>query len=140
LVIDWDVLNDDSAASSTGAKCARISEEIDLNKPLCSKFRMKRIIWKVEYESLHLVCFHCRKYGHRKESCSDLQEGNNLDAMDESSPPLVPVADPTPVIRPEIVEHFGSWMLCKGTEKEGGNPCFRISSSRFGILGEDLAR
>lgn len=107
------IRNDDSAASSTGAKFARISEEIDLNKPLCSEFRMKRIIWK---------------------------EGNNLDAMDESSPPLVPVADPTPVIRPEIVEHFGSWMLCKGTEKEGGNPCFRISSSRFGILGEDLAR
>lgn len=134
------IRNDDSAASSTGANFARISEEIDLNKPLCSKFRMKRIIWKVEYESLHLVCFHCREYGHRKESCSDLQEGNNLDAMDESSPPLVPEADPTPVIRPEIAEHFGSWMLCKGTEKEGGNPCFRISSSRFGILGEDLAR
>jgi len=128
------IRNDDSTASSTGAKFARISEEIDLNKPMCSKFRMKRKIWKVEYESLHLVCFHCRKYGHRKESCSDLQEGNNLDAMDESSPPLVPVADPTPVIRPEIVEQFGSWMLCKGTEKEGGNPCLRISSSRFGIL------
>ncbi|KAJ6896006.1 hypothetical protein NC651_022285 [Populus alba x Populus x berolinensis] len=114
------IRNDESAASSTGAKFARISEEIDLNKPLCSKFRMKRKIWKAE------------KYGHRKESCSDIQEGNNLDSMDENSPPSVSVADPTPVIRPEIVEPFGSWMLCKGTENEGGNPCLRISSSRNG--------
>ncbi|KAJ6984894.1 hypothetical protein NC653_023018 [Populus alba x Populus x berolinensis] len=114
------IRNDDSAASSTGAKFARISEEIDLNKPLYSKFRMKRKIWKAE------------KYGHRKESCSDIQEGNNLDSMDENSPLSVPVADPTPVIRPEIGEPFGSWMLCKGTENEGGNPCLRISSSRNG--------
>ncbi|KAG6761127.1 hypothetical protein POTOM_034323 [Populus tomentosa] len=96
------IRNDDSAASSTGAKFARISEEIDLNKPLCSKFRMKRKIWKAEDENLHLVCFHCRKHGHRKESCSDMQEGNNLDSMDENSPPSVPVADPTPVIRPKL--------------------------------------
>ncbi|KAJ6984895.1 hypothetical protein NC653_023013 [Populus alba x Populus x berolinensis] len=76
--------------------------------------------------------FIVRKYGHRKESCSDIQEGNNLDSMDENSPLSVPVADPTPVIRPEIGEPFGSWMLCKGTENEGGNPCLRISSSRNG--------
>ncbi|KAF9675631.1 hypothetical protein SADUNF_Sadunf09G0052300 [Salix dunnii] len=61
---------------STGAKFAWISVELDLNKPSGSKFRMKQKIWKVEY-------------GHRRESFSDFQEGNNLDAMDENS-------DPTP--------------------------------------------
>ncbi|XVE64425.1 hypothetical protein DITRI_Ditri07aG0099700 [Diplodiscus trichospermus] len=48
--------------------------EVDLEKPLLSKFRLCRRVRRIKYEALHLVCFHCGKYGHRKEECPAMKE------------------------------------------------------------------
>ena len=37
--------------------------------PLVSKFRLRTRIRKLEYEGIHLVCFRCGVYCHRKETC-----------------------------------------------------------------------
>ena len=44
--------------------------EVDLDKPLLSKFRLRCQIQRIEYEAMHTICFQCGKYGHRRENCS----------------------------------------------------------------------
>ena len=48
---------------------ARISVEIDLHKPLLPAFNAFGEDRPIIYEGLHLVCFHCGKYGHEKDKC-----------------------------------------------------------------------
>lgn len=50
---------------------ARICVELDLHKKLCPAIRIFRKERTVEYEGLHLICFCCGKYGHRREVCPD---------------------------------------------------------------------
>ncbi|KAJ4850622.1 hypothetical protein Tsubulata_022190 [Turnera subulata] len=38
--------------------------EVDLTKPLFSKFRLRHKIWRIVYEDLSTVCFMCGCYGH----------------------------------------------------------------------------
>lgn len=48
---------------------ARLCVEIDITKPLVSKFKLRKRIRHVEYEGIHMVCFQCDIYGHREETC-----------------------------------------------------------------------
>ena len=48
----------------------QICVEVDLQKPLVSRFMLRRRVRKLEYEGIHLVCFSYGMYGHKKESCS----------------------------------------------------------------------
>lgn len=43
----------------------RICVEIDLDKPLKSYIIIRGFKLLNEYEGLHLICFHCGKYGHK---------------------------------------------------------------------------
>ncbi|CAN1133322.1 hypothetical protein LINPERHAP2_LOCUS7577 [Linum perenne] len=43
---------------------ARIYVEVDLSKPLLSKYRLRRRVRRIEYEGFHLICFNCGCYGH----------------------------------------------------------------------------
>ena len=49
---------------------ARICVEVDLQKQLIPKILIRRRVNSVQYEGLHLICFSCGKFGHRKEACS----------------------------------------------------------------------
>ncbi|KAJ4851652.1 hypothetical protein Tsubulata_014474 [Turnera subulata] len=51
-------------------KYARICIEVDLTKPLVSKFRLCRKIWRVVYEGLSTVYFMCGHYGHTLDNCT----------------------------------------------------------------------
>ncbi|KAK5794224.1 hypothetical protein PVK06_035441 [Gossypium arboreum] len=42
---------------------------INLDKPLISQVLINRILQRIEYEYLPIVCFSCRCYGHVKEIC-----------------------------------------------------------------------
>lgn len=66
---------DVSTASAERGRYARLCVEIDLSKPLFSKFRLRRKVRRIEYEGIHVICFNCGRYGHRKESCRH-GEGN----------------------------------------------------------------
>ena len=60
---------DDAAITVLRGHYARICLEIDLLKPLVTKFKLKSKVKKLEYGGFHLVYFGCGLYGHRKESC-----------------------------------------------------------------------
>ena len=46
---------------------ARICVEVELQKPLVSKFMLRKRVRRLEYEGIHMVCFGCGRNGHRKE-------------------------------------------------------------------------
>ena len=48
--------------------------EIDLEKPLISRFQLKRKVGKIEYEGIHLVCFSSGRFNHQKDKCSSKQK------------------------------------------------------------------
>ena len=48
---------------------AHMCMEINLEKPLISKFQLRHKIRKIEYEGIHLVCFSYGRFNHRKDEC-----------------------------------------------------------------------
>lgn len=46
----------------------RLCTEVDLKKPLLSKFRLNGRISKIQYEGLRMICFCCGKHGQREEN------------------------------------------------------------------------
>lgn len=60
---------DNTTSLVSKGKFARMCIEVDITKPLVSKFLLNDKEWPIEYEGIHLVCFNCGKYGHRHELC-----------------------------------------------------------------------
>lgn len=50
---------DNTTANVERGKFIRLSVEVDLTKPLLSKFRLNGRIWKIQYEGLRMICFKC---------------------------------------------------------------------------------
>lgn len=71
-------INIDTATSLVSrASFARICVEVDITKPLLSKFMLRRRVQPIVYEGLHLICFKCGVYGHNVDSCSKNQNAEN---------------------------------------------------------------
>ncbi|KAM1032357.1 hypothetical protein ACFX2C_036031 [Malus domestica] len=63
---------DAHTASQVRGKYARVCVELDLTKPLIANVKVENCWYAVEYEGLHLICFNCGCYGHRREQCPSL--------------------------------------------------------------------
>lgn len=49
---------------------ARIFVELDITKPLLSKFHIDQQIFRFKQEGLHLICFSCGMHGHGAKKMS----------------------------------------------------------------------
>ncbi|KAJ9177110.1 hypothetical protein P3X46_012361 [Hevea brasiliensis] len=67
---------DDMILQATRGKYARGCVEVDLSKPLLSKFRLRRRIKCIEYEGSHQIYFSYGCYGHRLDKCKLTKEDN----------------------------------------------------------------
>ncbi|XP_061346549.1 uncharacterized protein LOC133292187 [Gastrolobium bilobum] len=99
-------------------KFVRICVEIDLNKSLLSKFRIGQRQLYIGYEGLHLICFLCGQYGHRKDQCSmnpvngkkaeenpeEVTQGNHSAHVHNEAMPTAGIE------KSQEVDGFGSWM------------------------------
>ncbi|KAL8159842.1 hypothetical protein V2J09_001379 [Rumex salicifolius] len=47
----------------------RLGVEVDLAKPILSKFKFMGIIWLIQYEGIRMLYYHCAKVGHTQENC-----------------------------------------------------------------------
>ncbi|KAF7806787.1 Retrovirus-related Pol polyprotein LINE-1 [Senna tora] len=60
---------DPTTSLTSRGKFARICVEINLKKQLVPQVEVKGRCYAVEYEGLHMVCFHCGRYGHTRDFC-----------------------------------------------------------------------
>ncbi|KAJ4847601.1 hypothetical protein Tsubulata_002699 [Turnera subulata] len=139
---------DEVTLRSTRVKYARVCVEVDLTKPLVSKFRLHRRIWRIVYEGLSTVCFMCGLYGHTLDACrinaepsSEMPAGNPSPPMDAGGK-----SDEVLDLRPELEANHGPWMLAGrrrrgkpkkvGGEASSSGPDLRSAAtgSRFAVL------
>lgn len=109
-------------------KFARVCIEIDISKPLLSKFTLDWKLWPIVYEGIHLVCFNCGLYGYRQDQCvkggSDgvhTSEGTaNNDQEREIHPRVAPsIAPQTHLPVQHFKDNFGPWMLVTWKDRRG---------------------
>ena len=91
-----------------------------LTKVLVSKFKLKRQIRRLEYEGVHLVCFGCGMYGHRKKECPYKASGRTIVSDNQENKDF---GKETGLegsgrggdedVNPEITKCFGPWMLAR---------------------------
>ncbi|XP_031124243.1 uncharacterized protein LOC116026956 [Ipomoea triloba] len=110
-------------------KFARVCVELDLTKPLLSKFTLGGEVIPIEYEGIQMVCFQCGIFGHKKEQCGLVNQetgketndpGTEQAQMAESSTNASPNAVRQEPISVRIrKENIGSWMLVARKERRG---------------------
>lgn len=93
----------------------RFCVEIDITKPLLSKFRLNGRVWGIQYEGLRQICFKCGKLGHKedkfpkfvKDDATKVQESNYVKG------------DSTPAVKKvQEEEQYGSWMIVQRPAKK----------------------
>lgn len=95
---------------------ARISVEINLEKKLIPRIKIRNRIYMIEYEGLNLICFKCGKYGHHKDNCSLQQNSECVQHLDISkenneAPNHNDIRYTTEVQQKDQDNTFGSWMV-----------------------------
>lgn len=58
---------------------ARVCVELDLQKTVLAKYRIKNRIHRIEYQGLHNICFTYGLFGHNKEQCPSRAEEERMD-------------------------------------------------------------
>lgn len=61
---------DDTTRIASLGKFVQICVEFDLTKPLKARYNLRDKFGKFQYESLHDLCFTCRKYSHKASKWS----------------------------------------------------------------------
>lgn len=91
-------------------KFARLAVDVGLTRPLVSKFTIDGEEFKVEYENLQELCFHCGMYGHLRATCAHKPK----EADEEGS---------TGVIEGMVVapaDTYGPWMRVEKKRRQQG--------------------
>ncbi|XP_010666674.1 uncharacterized protein LOC104883810 [Beta vulgaris subsp. vulgaris] len=61
---------DRNTASMDRGQYVRFCIEVDLSKPLLSKFKLNKRTWIIQYEGLKMICFKCGHLGHKEDNCT----------------------------------------------------------------------
>ncbi|XP_056690305.1 uncharacterized protein [Spinacia oleracea] len=108
---------DKNTESMDRGQYIRLCIEVDLTKPLLSKFRLNGRIWKVQYEGLRLICFKCGHLGHKEGECTlfDKTEegGKNQQETTKEGNDQESNSKPGGDAHSKLEEkgQYGSWML-----------------------------
>ena len=68
---------DATTIEQSRGRYAWLCVEVDLTKTLLLEYSIKT--YCIEYESLHLICLKCGKYGHYVEECPEKQNQRETD-------------------------------------------------------------
>ncbi|KAL1554025.1 hypothetical protein AAHA92_14630 [Salvia divinorum] len=132
----WKVFRIDyNTSGMQRGKFARLAVNVDLTKPLVSKFTIDGEEFKVEYENLQELCFHCGMYGHIREGCIHRPK---VGAREELGEEGIQALEKTNA--PEV---YGPWMIVEKRRKPQGRRRSDLEGqkdetprgSRFDVLG-----
>ncbi|KAJ1379762.1 Zinc finger, CCHC-type [Sesbania bispinosa] len=118
------------------AKFARLCNEVNLTEALISRFILNGRRYRVEYEGLHLVCFHCGCYGHRRDSCPSIPTETTKEV------PEIEVQQLRRLRRAVSAHEGGSGKAAANSTKKSGISEKSAQGSRFDVLnnlGDDVA-
>ena len=124
---------DRNTESMDRGQYVRFCIEVDLAKPLLSKFRLNGRVWKIQYEGLKLICFKCGHLGHKEDKCESFKapESNKdpqhvaLNNMENGSN-----CERAPVVRPEVNNKYGEWMLVSKVSRKS-NPKHLVTANKL---------
>ncbi|XP_021747123.1 uncharacterized protein LOC110712972 [Chenopodium quinoa] len=108
---------DKHTESQSRGQFVRFSIEVDLTKPLLSKFRMNGRIWKIQYEGLRMICFKCGKLGHKEEQCDILHKDENSSNAHDNVLHNNDISR-AKASKPEVHDQFGAWMIVQRGSKK----------------------
>ena len=100
---------DSTTANVERGQYTRMCVEVDLMKPLLSKFRLNGRVWGIQYEGLRMICFKCGRQGHKEDACAMDKQVNQEDNRHEPIAPQAKEDSPTDYQD----RTYGSWMLVK---------------------------
>lgn len=63
--------------------------EVDLNKPLLPKFRLRKEVHIDEYESSHMIYFACCRYVHMNEGCLVVAAAKGHEGAQQKEPQVI---------------------------------------------------
>ncbi|KAL8141405.1 hypothetical protein V2J09_007426 [Rumex salicifolius] len=65
---------DSTTLKADRGQFVRLAVEVDLEKPILSKFKFLGRTWPIQYEGIRMLCYHCAKIGHNQEHCPSKPE------------------------------------------------------------------
>lgn len=99
--------------------------EVDVTKPLLSKFRLNGRVWGIQYEGLRQICFKCGHLGHKEDGCRIFRtEGKDQEhqvvgsEMGVGSGKVAQWKAPT---KPGEIEKYGAWMVVQQSIRKYGS-------------------
>lgn len=105
---------DRNTESMDRGQYVRFCIEVDLAKPLLSKFKLNGRIWKIQYEGLKMICFKCGHLGHKEDKCEAFHSGSvglqSNSILREEIGGDVARSNSTKQ-GPEVNNKYGEWML-----------------------------
>ncbi|KAF7834641.1 zinc ion binding nucleic acid binding protein [Senna tora] len=119
---------------------ARVCVEVDLSKPLLSKYKIRGMKFLIEYESLHLLRFECGRYGHVLDNCPNKEREDEEDEHGEQDGVNQDKGNGGKGRRTkQNDEKFGPWMTAENCKMVGGTSTDHFHS-RSGVLAnhEDM--
>lgn len=88
----------------------RLCVEVDITKPLLSKFQLNGRVLGIQYEGLRQICFKCGTLGHKDDKCPVFGPKPTLDRVISGEP----LDQSRPLATPKVPtegEQYGAWML-----------------------------
>ncbi|XP_017972900.1 PREDICTED: uncharacterized protein LOC18612588 [Theobroma cacao] len=131
---------DRTTSYAISGKFVRMCVELDLTKPLVPKIYIGGRWQRVEYEGLHMLCFHCGKFGHGSDLCPVRQKETEGFSEEQVTKLASEKKNPT---REHESTPYGLWMVAKKTYRrnsenktEGGTKSKLRMSSQIGTSQE----
>lgn len=126
---------DKNTESMDRGQYIRLCIEVDLTKPLLSKFRLNGRVWKIQYEGLRQICFKCGHLGHKEDNCVVYgKEQGEQEVIQEEVVNGKEKANQVGThkeenLKPEEVDNYGTWMMVQRTTKRN-IPRPRVGTNR----------
>ncbi|XP_074314361.1 uncharacterized protein LOC141649574 [Silene latifolia] len=106
---------DKNTAAAERGQFTRMSVEVDITKPLLSKFRLNGKVHCIQYEGLKMICFKCGILGHSTDSCpvrankgSEDSAHSHTETQGYVEVPVVSANSIEAGLRPEEKDDFGN--------------------------------